>query len=115
MPTLAEKLQLKPDQTIRVVGRPTDVDLGDIPTGSDAAGPLLVFASSSAALPAHLADIVASAKADRLTWVAYPKAGALGTDLNRDRLAAILTAEGTQPVRQVALDDTWSALRFRPG
>jgi hypothetical protein len=46
-------------------------------------------------------------------WIAYPKAGKLGTDLSRDILAA-LTAEGIQPVRQVTVDETWSALRFRP-
>jgi hypothetical protein len=45
--------------------------------------------------------------------VAYPKAGQLGTDINRDTLAASLTDRGAQPVRQVALDDVWSALRFR--
>jgi len=28
--------------------------------------------------------------------------------------AALLTERGVQPVRQVAIDDTWSALRFRP-
>ena len=26
----------------------------------------------------------------------------------------LLTARGLQPVRQVAIDETWSALRFRP-
>ncbi len=26
----------------------------------------------------------------RLSWIAYPKAGRLGTDLNRDRLAGLL-------------------------
>ena len=41
-------------------------------------------------------------------------AGQLGTDLNRDVLAALLTGQGVQPVRQVAIDGTWSALRFRP-
>jgi hypothetical protein len=45
---------------------------------------------------------------------AYPKAGKLGTDLNRDVLAALLAGQGVQPVRQVAIDETWSALRFRP-
>jgi hypothetical protein len=38
----------------------------------------------------------------------------LGTDLNRDRLAAALAGHGVQPVRQVSIDATWSALRFRP-
>jgi len=40
--------------------------------------------------------------------------GKPGTDLNRDRLAAALADRGVQPVRQVSIDDTWSALRFRP-
>ncbi len=57
---------------------------------------------------------VAAARADRLAWISYPKGGRLGTDLNRDRLAAALAANGVQPVRQVSIDDTWSALRFRP-
>jgi hypothetical protein len=57
---------------------------------------------------------VAAARADRLAWISYPKGGRLGTDPNRDRLAAALAAHGVQPVRQVSIDDTWSALRFRP-
>jgi len=39
----------------------------------------------------------------------------LGTDLNRDSLAKLMIERGAQPVRQVAIDDVWSALRFRPG
>jgi hypothetical protein len=38
----------------------------------------------------------------------------LGTDLNRDRLVAALADQGVQPVRQIPVNDTWSALRFRP-
>jgi hypothetical protein len=57
---------------------------------------------------------VAAARADRLAWISYPKGGQLGTDLNRDRLAAALAGQGVQPVRQVSIDDTWSALRFSP-
>ena len=56
----------------------------------------------------------AAARADRLAWVSYPKGGQFGTDLNRDLLAAVLLAHGVQPVRQVSIDGTWSALRFRP-
>jgi hypothetical protein len=48
-----------------------------------------------------------------LAWIAYPKAGQLGTDLNRDILARSLTGRGVRPVRQVAIDDVGSALRFR--
>jgi hypothetical protein len=59
--------------------------------------------------------VVEAAKADRLTWVAYPKAGQLGTDLNRDIIWRHLLTQGIQGVRQVAIDDVWSAMRFRPG
>jgi hypothetical protein len=60
-------------------------------------------------------SVVKAAKRDALAWVAYPKAGQLGTDLNRDSLARLMMERGAHPVRQVAIDDVWSALRFRPG
>ena len=36
------------------------------------------------------------------------------TDVNRDKLWPVVAALGQRPVRQVALDEVWSALRFRP-
>ena len=62
----------------------------------------------------RLGPVIGAARAGRLAWIGYPKGGKLGTDLNRDRLAQVLACEGIQPVRQVSIDDTWSALRFRP-
>lgn len=109
---LRTKLQLKVG-SLRVVGAPADVDLAELPM-SDQGPALLVFVRTAADLEPRLDEIVWSAAVDRLTWVAYPKAGRLGTDLNRDRLAEIVRGRGAQPVRQVAIDDTWSALRFRP-
>jgi len=50
---------------------------------------------------------------DRLAWIAYPKAGQLGTDLNRDILWRHLLKRRIRGVRQIAIDDVWSALRFR--
>jgi hypothetical protein len=35
------------------------------------------------------------------------------SDLNRDSCASALAALGLQPVRQIAIDDDWSALRFK--
>lgn len=80
----------------------------------DGAG-LLVFVADRAALEDHRAQIVEAASADRLTWVSHPKSGQLATDLNRDLVARLLTESGIQPVRQIAIDGVWSALRFRPG
>ncbi len=109
---LSRKLQLAPGQALRVVGAPRDVDLAALPV-DPAAGAVLAFVRTAADLEAADAA-VAAAREDRLSWIAYPKGGALGTDLNRDRLADAARARGIRPVRQIALDDVWSALRFRP-
>jgi hypothetical protein len=115
---LAAKLQLKPGQKVEAVLLPESVssELVGCPFGNDESdsAALMVFVADRAALEAHRAHIVQAASIDRLTWVAYPKAGQLGTDLNRDSLAALLSEGGIRPVRQVALNGVWSSLRFRP-
>jgi len=37
------------------------------------------------------------------------------TDVNRDKLWPVLDPLGWRPVRMVAIDEVWSAMRFRPG
>jgi hypothetical protein len=116
---LAGKLQLKAGQSVAVVNQPADtpLDLGsDHAVGDDAgqADAVIVFSANRADLERLSDDYLAPARRDELTWVAYPKAGQLGTDLNRDVLAQVVKAHGVEPVRQVALDDVWSALRIRP-
>lgn len=113
--SLVTKLQIKPGQRTRVVNAPPGFSLdAETSTGGDADA-VLVFVRNSAELAEHEASALEQARADRLAWIAYPKAGQLDTDLNRDILWKLLDGEGVRPVRQVALDDTWSALRFRPG
>jgi hypothetical protein len=127
---LSSKLQIKPGQSVAVLNAPPDLVLpGLVLPGLVLPG--LVLPGGPAAATAGDADVViafvarqddlpsaepaiAAARADRLAWISYPKGGQLGTDLNRDRLAAALSARGVQPVRQVSIDGTWSALRFRP-
>jgi hypothetical protein len=114
--TVGAKLQIKAGQSVAVFGLPAGVDL-ELPAGAvDAAGAPDVavgFALDSAAVE-ELHVVIAAAKADYLAWIAYPKARQLGTDLNRDKLAALMAAYDLQPVRQVSIDTVWSALRFRP-
>jgi hypothetical protein len=114
---LVVKLQLKPDQSLIVVGLPagSGIDLDGVEQTSDAASAqaLLAFVADAKSLDGHRGQIVAACGRGRVVWVAYPKGGQLDTDLNRDRLAAVLSVDGLRPVRQIALDDIWSALRFR--
>jgi hypothetical protein len=115
---LPAKLQLKPEQQLALVLAPPDVVSalsGMSTTGakSEEVG-LIVFVADRTSLEKHRKQIAASAQANRLTWVSYPKAGQLETDLNRDSLASLLAESDIQPVRQVAINEVWSALRFRP-
>lgn len=110
--TLAAKLGLK-DQGVELVGAPAGLSI-EAKTADGPSSALLVFVQDRRALLRRLQRIVRSAAADRRTWVSYPKAGQLGTDLNRDTLSALLQEHGIRPVTQISIDATWSALRFRP-
>jgi len=113
---LAKKLNLKDGMKVRVVGKPPGVDLDDLPiTTSAKADAILVFVKTLADVDAKSGPVVEAAKEDRLAWIAYPKAGQLSTNLNRDILWRHLLKKRIQGVRQVSIDEVWSALRFRPG
>jgi hypothetical protein len=53
-------------------------------------------------------------KPNGLLWVSYPKGKAMPTDLNRDVVRVTVQQVGLDTVSQVAIDDTWSALRLKP-
>lgn len=112
---LAKKLNLKDGVKLRVIGMPKDVDLCDLQTtAAGDAEAVLAFAKTLAEVDATCGPTVEAARADRIAWIAYPKAGQLGTDINRDILYKHLAKEKVQGVRQIALDEVWSAMRFRP-
>jgi hypothetical protein len=112
---VAKKLQVKEGAKVCVVNLPRDVEL-DVQTATgEPSDAILVFVRDRGDLEQYTEPAMEAARADRLSWIAYPKAGKLGTDLNRDILWRLLDGTGIRPVRQVAIDDVWSALRFRPG
>ena len=117
---VADKLQIKAEQRTRVLRLPPGMDLGlnlgvTEADGGDSPDVVILFVTESADLSSDDAGaLVGAAGRDAVAWVAYPKAGQLGTDLNRDSLAAAFSARGLRPVRQISIDTVWSALRFRP-
>lgn len=112
---LATKLQIKPDVTVFLVAAPDGFDLSDRTRSRTAAsaGAVLGFVTRRSDI-ARSRQVLAAAASDRVAWLAYPKGGQLGTDINRDLLSADVAEWGLDTVRQIALDDTWSALRLRP-
>ena len=116
---VGSKLQIKPGVSVALLNVPPGVAL-DLPEGcmttSDPAGAeaVIVFVTNQNELAERGEPAVDAALRDALAWIAYPKAAKLGTDLNRDTLRDLLAARGVDTVRQVAIDDVWSALRFRP-
>ncbi len=60
-------------------------------------------------------ELTRAAKGDALLWMVYPKASSkkLKCEFNRDTGWQALGKAGYEPVRQVAIDEDWSALRFR--
>ena len=116
---ISAKLQVKPGQRMAILASTDDVpsvmtDGAQAAESPEAADVVVAFVRDQAELVAVAGPAIDAARRDKLAWVAYPKAGQLGTDLNRDILAKLLTERGVQPVRQIAIDDVWSALRFRP-
>ncbi|MGW6413530.1 hypothetical protein ACWF95_42055 [Streptomyces vinaceus] len=116
---LSAKLQMKPGQKVAVLAGASDVPRitadgltpAETPQSADV---VVAFVRIRADLDTIAASAIEAARRDTLVWIAYPKAGQLGTDLNRDSLTQALTDHGIRPVRQVAIDSVWSALRFRP-
>ena len=95
--SLAKKLQIRPGQGIRLVNPPKGFKVDASVSGEGEA--ILLFAPDSRFLKAHGSDVVDSARRDLLAWVAYPKAGKLDTDLNRDKLSALMEPLPAPPVR----------------
>lgn len=116
---ISKKLQIKAGKAV-FVKNPPDGFLLDLPETArrvdtaDGADAVLVFVKDSSELAAHAKPFIDAARRDAIAYVAYPKAGQLGTDLNRDILWGRVAKEGLRGVRQVSLDYVWSAMRFRP-
>jgi hypothetical protein len=75
----------------------------------------LAFVTRQKEVDAIAKTVARKAKGDAIVWFAYPK----GTskkhqcEFNRDTGWAALGAAGFEGVRMVAIDEDWSALRFR--
>jgi hypothetical protein len=114
---LSAKLKVKTTDEGLVLNAPPGFDqkpYDALPKAKVAYGFVLLFTKDKAALDKLLPKALKASKEDGLFWVAYPKkSSAIKTDITRDKGWDALQAAGYEPVSLVAIDETWSAMRFR--
>jgi hypothetical protein len=129
IPAVFAKLQLKSSLHIAVIDAPTQFEFPLQELAAAAPGVsvyrsvgeaehidfAVAFATTQQQVDAAARALAARIEGDGLLWMAYPKASSkrYRCDFNRDTGWALLGELGFEPVRQVAIDEDWSALRFR--
>jgi hypothetical protein len=81
----------------------------------DASGFVMAFATTQAQVDAASERIATCTEGDAVVWMVYPKVRSrrYRCEFNRDSGWSVLGQAGFEAVRQVAVDEDWSALRFR--
>ena len=125
MTTIWEKLNLKDRQEILVLNAPEtfEPELARLPVltihrhveSVPSIGFALAFVTRLAEVDALAPNLAARAPGDPILWFAYPKGTSkkYKCDFNRDTGWDALKAAGFDTVRAVAIDEDWTALRFR--
>jgi hypothetical protein len=121
---LVDKLKLKAGYRAAVLSTPDGKEelLSPIPEGVELHTSLdgtydfiVSFVRNRSDIDTWGAKVITAAREDAVIWFAYPKVtSGLFTDINRDTGWDAVRVLHWRPVSQVAIDETWSALRFRP-
>jgi hypothetical protein len=75
----------------------------------------ITFATQQAEVDKFAQQVTKASEGDAVVWIAYPKGSSkkYTCEFNRDTGWVEMGKQGFEPVRQVAIDEDWSALRFR--
>ncbi|MCA2223584.1 hypothetical protein [Nonomuraea aurantiaca] len=115
--TVADKLLVKPRTTVWISDGEHRPLVEPLPEGArhvddlGQAGVAVLFAADAAAVRRLLDEHRDQLARPAALWVAYPKGNK--ADINRDTLWPIVAEYDLRPNGQVAVDEVWSALRFR--
>jgi hypothetical protein len=122
--SLVEKMRVKENQRIGIVNAPVECKeaLAPLPAGAtlgeSLGGPydlIWYFARTKQELARDVEAVRDSVVPGGIIWLSYPKGGSgVDTDLKRDVMWQVAEPAGLQAVSQIAVDDVWSALRFKP-
>ena len=117
MTDLAKKLRIVDGRRVRLIHAPDRhaLMLGEVELSSGTAEVVLLYSRNRAQLDRDVPAAIAAVQDGGVLWVCYPKRSAkTPSDLSRDVVRDGMAAHGRHPVSQVSIDDTWSALRFKP-
>ena len=125
MSTVFHKLNLKDQREILILKAPASFEpeldalagirvIRRLEEAKDV-GFALAFVTQRSDLDRLSKSLVAKVAGDAVLWFAYPKGTSkrYACDFNRDEGWDALRGSGFDSVRQVAIDEDWSALRFR--
>lgn len=125
MAAVFEKLQLKDRKEIVVLNAPKSFEpelarLKGVTIHRELKGVkeidfALAFVMTQPEVEAAVKGVAARAKGDALVWFAYPKGSSkrYTSTINRGTGWDSLGAAGFEAVRMIAIDEDWSAVRFR--
>jgi hypothetical protein len=125
MPTVFDKLNLKDQKTIVVLNAPESFEpqLAGLRTVAmvrslEDSGEIefsLAFVTKQKEIDTLAKAIAKRAKGDAVVWFAYPKGSSkkYKCEINRDTGWEAMGQAGFEPVRMVAIDEDWSAKRYR--
>ena len=126
MSAIFRKLNLKGDGAVHVIDAPTsfEPELAEVGAtnpversldGVTGATFAMAFATRQHEVDAFAEAVARATEGDATVWIAYPKGSSkrYTCEFNRDSGWTSMGAAGFEPVRQVAIDEDWSALRFR--
>ncbi len=124
MTPLFKKLNLSTQSPIFILSAPKSFDMElsqlTVPfrrtiTKKSSVAFALKFCTTLNEVSSYAAALKDAAQPDALIWLAYPKGSSkkYSCEFNRDTGYHALAELGYEPVRMVAIDEDWSALRFR--
>ena len=125
MPSVFDKLNLKDQNEVLILNAPESFEpelatLRNVAIVRDlkktkVATFSLAFVTTQQEVDRVAPAIARKAQGDAIVWFAYPKGTSkkYKSHINRDNGWNVLGAEGFEPVRMVAIDEDWSAIRFR--
>src|SRR5579862_6780623 len=125
MPSTFEKLNLKDLPQIVVLNAPQSfepelkslrgVTVARNLAAADAVEFSLAFVTKQSEVDSVAKLVAKKAKGDAVVWFAYPKGTSkkYRSEIKRDSGWQVMGNYGFEPVRMVAIDEDWSALRFR--